>query len=97
MGQRDPQVFVRIHWNVVDSDFVVKVRTGAASAQAHVADRISAVDMLSGSYREVRQMPVPSGDAMAVIEGDGPAVSAEKICKSNDTVCRSDDRLPHIG
>ena len=55
-GNRDghAEIFIRIHWSVIDADFVVKMRSGGTSTGAHVADGVAAMDLLSGCdrYRE---------------------------------------------
>ncbi len=48
LRHRQPQILIGIHRNVVDADFVVEMRAGGASALADVAERIAAVNVLSG-------------------------------------------------
>ena len=48
VGDRDAEVFVGIYWGVVDADFVVKVRSGGASAFSHIANHVAAVNRLPG-------------------------------------------------
>ena len=52
--------FVGIHWGVVDANFVVEVRTGAAAAQSNIPNGVASVDILSGDYRITGKMPVAS-------------------------------------
>jgi hypothetical protein len=42
----DAQILVGIYRDVVDADFIVEVRAGAAAAIADVADGVSAVHVL---------------------------------------------------
>ena len=43
----DAQVLVWIDWRVIDANFVVKMRSSAASAQTDVAEDIPAMNMLT--------------------------------------------------
>jgi hypothetical protein len=57
---RHAEVLVGIHRGVVDANFVVKVRTGAAAAQSNIPNGVASVDILSGDYRITGKMPVAS-------------------------------------
>ena len=78
---------------VVDTDFVVEVGTGAAAAFADVPDGIAAMHMLSRHDRKVRQVAITGGNAMAVVDHDGPSVAAQEIGKGDHAVGGRHDRL----
>ena len=88
------QVFVRIDWDIVDADFVVKVWAGAASAIADVADRVAPVYVLPGINRKALHVSVACGDAVAVVEDDRPTISAHEVGEFYDTFGRRHNRLP---
>src|SRR5437899_7752635 len=90
---REAQVFVGIDGSVIDADFVVEVGTGAAAAQTDISDGISAVHLLSCSYGEVCQVSVAGGEAVAVVNHDGPPIAAQEIGKDHHTVGRGYHRL----
>src|SRR6266446_10763549 len=86
MGEGESQIFMRINWSVVDTNFVMEVWTGAATAQADVADSIAAMDVLSGGHCEVGQVSVASADPVTVVDHDGTAVAAHEIRKAHHAV-----------
>ena len=47
VGYRQPEILVGVYRGVVDTDFVVEMGAGAASALADVSDGVSAVDTLA--------------------------------------------------
>src|SRR5262249_46455811 len=88
------QILVGIHRDIVDADFVVEVRTGAASAVADVADGVTAVNMLSGEYCETLQVSVAGCDSVTVVDHDGATIPAHEIGEFNYALGWSNDRLP---
>src|SRR6476620_11831716 len=88
------QILVRIHRDVVDAHFVVKMWAGAASAVANVADGVAAVHMLSGINREALHVSIASGDAVAVVKNDRASVSAHEVGELDDTLSGRHDWLP---
>ena len=87
------QVLVRINWDVIDSDFVVEMRAGAASAVTNVADGIPTMHVLPGIHGEALHVSIACGDAMAMIENDGASVSTHKVGELDNGICRCHDRL----
>src|SRR6266700_6919017 len=87
------QIFVGIDRDIVDADFVVKVRSGAATAVANVADGVAAMYMLAGEDGEAFQVSVTRGDPVAVLEDDSPSVAAHDVGEFHHAFRRSDDRL----
>src|SRR5216684_115790 len=87
------QIFVRVDRNVVDTNFVVEVGAGAASAVPDVADGVATVYVLPGKDCKAGQMSVASRDSMAVVQGYGASVAAQEIGKLYYALCRSHHRL----
>src|SRR5271165_5214209 len=90
---RQAKVLVGIDRGIVDADFVVEVRPGAATALANESDGVSAMHVLAGHDRKVRQMAVAGSDAVAVVNHDGASVSAQEIGVSDYAVGGSYHRL----
>src|SRR5438067_10769189 len=76
LGEGDAQVLIRIDRCVVDTDFVVEVGTGAASAEPDITDGLAFVHALSGGDVEAGEMSVAGGDAVAVVDLDEMSVAA---------------------
>ena len=93
LGYGDAEILVGIDGRVVDADFVVQVGAGGASAHANVADGVAAMDLLSGRDSESRKVAVASGNAVAVIDHDGFAVSAQKVGEGYYAVGGRDDGM----
>src|SRR5215813_4950680 len=91
---RQAQVFIWIDGRVVDADFVMEVRAGAAAAQADIADKVTALNVLSVDHGETGKVAIASPNPMAMVDHYGFAVSAEEISKGHYPVCRRNDRLP---
>ena len=91
------QIFVRIDRDIVDADFIVKVRPRAAASIADISDRIAAMKVLARKDREALHMPVTCGNAVAVIKDDGASVSAHEVREHHNCVRRSDDLLSDCG
>src|ERR1700688_261636 len=87
------QILVRIDGSVVNANFVVKMRTSRASAEANIADRVPTVDLLSGRDREAGKVAITSRNTMAMIHHDELAVSAHEISESNYAIGRCIDRV----
>src|SRR5258708_36772206 len=87
------QIFVRIDRDVVDAHFIVKMRAGAATAVANVADGVPAMDMLAGEDCEAFQMSVTRGNSVAVLEDDCAPVATHEVGKFHYAFGWRDDRL----
>src|SRR5229473_8182422 len=87
------QILVRIDGDVVDANFVVQVRTGAAPAIADVADSVAAVHVLSGEDRKAGQVAVTRRDSVAMVNRDSAPVAAQEVGEFNHALCRSHHRL----
>jgi len=80
---------VGIYWSVVDANFVVEVRAGAASAVADVADGVAAVYVLSGEDGKAGEVSVTRRDSVAMVNRDRaptPAGSASDSVLSTPAV-----------
>jgi len=97
VGYCHAKVLVRIHGRVVDADFVVKMGTGGASAEADVAEDIAAVDVLAGGYAEAGEVAVAGGDSVAVIHRDSAAIASEEVCKRYCAVGGGQNGLTYSG
>jgi len=64
LRHRQPQILVGVYWDIVDADFVVKMRTSRASAEADVADGVATVDILSGGDGEAGKVAVAGRNAV---------------------------------
>src|SRR5260370_7753947 len=64
---------------------------GAASALAHVAQCIAAMNQLSRTHGKSGEMSVESADTVAMIDDNGAAVAIHQIGKLNHTVSRGDN------
>src|SRR6266404_2666293 len=82
------QVLVRIYGDVVDADFVVEVRTGAAAAQADVAEHVAASNRLAGCDGETGQVAVACADAVRVLHDDDASVAAHDVGEGDNAVRR---------
>ena len=91
------QILVGIDRDIIDTNFVVEVGTGAAAAIADVADGVATVDVLAGIAGKAFQVSVTGGDPMTVINDDRPPISTHKVRKLHNTICRSNHRLPKNG
>ena len=49
---------MRVDWSIKDADFIVQVRSSAASALANVTNGITAVDQLAGAHGKAGEMSV---------------------------------------
>src|SRR5205085_1488546 len=92
-GEGDAQVLIRIDRCVVDTDFVVEVGTGAASAEPDITDGLAFVHTLSGGDIEARKVAVAGGDAVAVVDLDEMSVAAHVAGVSDHAVGGCDDRI----
>src|SRR4051812_19519666 len=89
MGEGESQILVRVDWSVVDANFIMEVRAGAASAQTNVADGIATMHVLPGCDREVGKVPVAGTDSVTVVDHDGAAIAAHEIRKNHYPISRS--------
>src|SRR5450631_3585658 len=94
---REAQVFVGIYRSVIDADFVMEVRAGAAAALTDESDGVAAMHVLAGHDGKVRQVAVACRDAMAVVDHDGASVSAHEVGKGDDSVGGRHNGLPVSG
>ena len=97
MRDVDAQILIRIHRGVVDADFVVKMRTGTAAAEADIADHVAAADVLAGGNREARKVSEARNDAVAVLKNDRSTVPAHEISEIDYAIRGCDDWLAHRG
>jgi hypothetical protein len=88
---------VGIYRGVIDTHFVVEVRTSAAAALTDESDGVAAMHVLACHDGKVRQMAVAGGNAVAVVYHDGPSVAAHEICKSDHPIGWRHDGLPVSG
>ena len=95
-GYGQPQIFVGVYGDVVDSHFVVKMGASGASALAYEADRVAAVDVLSGGNGEAGKVAVTRADAVAVVDHYGASVASEEVGESDGAVGRSDHGRAYI-
>jgi len=79
VGNGESKVFVRVDWSSVDANFVMKVWSRAAAAQANVTDGVAAMDFLTRNYGKAGKVSIAGADAVAMVNGDRPAISAAKI------------------
>jgi len=54
MGQGGAQILIRIHWNIVDTNFVMQMGRGGSAAGTDISDHFTAVDSLAGNHRKCR-------------------------------------------
>src|ERR1700730_12724045 len=66
----DAKIFIRIYRSIVNADFIVKMRTGRASASADVSDHIAAMHGLPRSHSKTGKVSKAGADAIAVIDHD---------------------------
>ena len=97
MRHVDAQILVGIHRGIVDADFIVKMRTGAAAAEADVADHVAAADVLAGGNREAGKVSEARNDAVTVLKNDRSTVPAHEVSEIHDAICGCDDWLAHRG
>src|SRR6266404_8049571 len=95
VGYCHAKVLIRIDGRVVDSDFVVKVGAGGASAEADIAENVAAVYVLAGGNTEAGQVSVASSDSVAVIHRYGAAVASQEICKGYGAIGRGQNGLTY--
>jgi hypothetical protein len=87
------QILVRVDWNIVDADFVMQMWTSAPASVPNIANRIPAMHVLAGEYRQTLHMPISSCDSVTMIQNHSAAVSSHEVGKYYGRVCRGDDRL----
>jgi hypothetical protein len=92
VGNGHTEVFVRIHRGIVDADLIMKMRAGRASTLSHEAYDVTAVHRLSRRHREAGKVTVAGADAVAVVDHDRLAVSAEDVAEDNNPIGRSNNR-----
>ena len=86
MRKGESQILMGIDWSVVDTNFVMEVWSGAATAQTNKADRIATMHVLSGSDGEVGQVAVAGADPVTVVDHDGTAVAAHEVSKDHHAI-----------
>src|SRR5579862_5465298 len=79
VGDRHPEVLVRIHRSVIDADFVVEVGPGGPSAFSDIADQVASLHSLPNRNGEAREVTVARADAVSVVDYDRLAVTAHGI------------------
>src|ERR1700730_7344234 len=88
----DAKIFIRIYRSIVNADFIVKMRTGRASASADVSDHITAMHGLPRSHSKTGKVSKAGADAIAVIDHDHFAVAAHDLAVGHDSVRRCNHR-----
>src|SRR5213594_862446 len=68
------QVVSRIHCAIVDPDFVVQMRGGAAAGSSNIADHLILFDPLPDLHRETGQVTKPCRQAATVFDDNEVAV-----------------------
>jgi hypothetical protein len=84
---------MRIHWSVINANFVMQVRTGAATAQPDIANCVAPAHKLSGNDRIAGKMAIAGGNSVAVVKGDSPPIPTHEVGKSHHAIGWGDDRL----
>ena len=97
MGVGYAEILVRIDGNIVDPNFIVKVRSGTAATIADVTNDVAALNVLSRKDRETLEMSVAGRDSAAVVENHCSSISAHQIRKLDRACGGSDNRLPENG
>ena len=62
------QVLGRIHRRIVDADLIVQVRTGTVARRTHIAEDVTAANVLAGDDRKPGEMSVEGLHPVAVID-----------------------------
>src|SRR5207248_3250176 len=91
------QVLVRVHRDIVDTDLIVKMRTGAASAEADVANNVAAVNLLPGDDGVTGQMAVKGGQPVPMFQDDGAPVTVHEVGVGDLAVRGSNNWLAILG
>ena len=97
MRHVDAQILIGIHRGVVDADLVMQVWTGAAAAEANIADYVAAADVLAGGNREAGKVSEARNDAVTVLKNDRSTVPAHEVGEIHDAIRGCDDWLAHRG
>ena len=93
VGDGDAEVLIRIDGSIVDANFVVKMRTGRATAQPDIADGIAAMNVLSRCSSESGEVAVTSRNAMAMVNHKELAVSSHEIGEGDHAIRWGDNRM----
>ena len=83
---------MRVHWCVVNADFIVEVGPGAASAGADEPDHVAAMDGLADRGAVSGKVSVESADSVTVIDDDGAPVAVDVLRSFHNPISGSDDR-----
>src|SRR5579871_1561271 len=75
LRQAETEEFVGIHWGIVDSHFIMQVRSGTPSAEPDKAERVAAMNALPGSYGKTGKVTIECGDAVAMIDQHSPSIA----------------------
>src|ERR1700694_981225 len=90
LGQGKSEIFIGIHGRIANAHFIVKMRTGAAPAQANIADRVTPADRLSRRDGKAREVPIQSGNPITMFNHHRFAITVHKISIANGAVGRGD-------
>src|SRR2546423_13444028 len=85
------QIFVRIHRGVVDANFVVQMRAGAASARSDIAEDVATVDRLAARNSISGHVSEQRRDSMSVIHDYRASVAVHEADCPDSSVSRRDD------
>ena len=72
------------------------MRAGAASALAHVTERIAAVNELAWAYGKAGHVTVKCADAIAMVNHYSAAIAIHLTRKTNNAIRRGDDARPYF-
>jgi hypothetical protein len=91
------QILRGINRGIVNADLVMQVRTGAVARRAHIAQDVTAANVLSCDDRESRKMSVQGFHAVAVIEHDFASIPAAHTGLEDGAVRRRANRIALAG
>ena len=80
------QVAHGVDRSAVDANFVVNVWAGGSSADAYIADRVPAPQLLPDEHVEARKMAVIRGYSKSVIDDHQPPVSRAFVSPNDHAV-----------
>src|SRR5579863_8988298 len=86
------QIGIRVHRSSVQYHLVMQMRRGDLTRRSRKAERLTAANLLPWHYFETRQMRIPGGGPVAVIDDDHFAVASIVLGVIDDAVGRRMDR-----
>ena len=91
------QVLQWIYRLIIDSNFIVKVRSGRAARRTDAADDISAVDLLAEGRLEPREVSVARSQTAAMVDDDQLAVTILPADEGHFAAGAGDHRVTKCG